>query len=105
MEKRKFSAEEKYQILEEGKTPGASIAEVCRRHQISSTLYYHWEKQAKLGCLEALKGKGNGRKKDTEAETLKEKITRLKSVISEITEENLVLKKSFRNRGKKTVSF
>lgn len=93
MEKRRWSGEEKYQILEEGQAPGASIAEVCRRHQISSSLYYHWERQAKSGCLEALKGKGNGRKKNNEVEALKDKIARLRSVISEITEENLTLKK------------
>jgi len=93
MEKRRFSAEEKYQILEEARAPGASIAEVCRRHQISTTLYYYWEKQARKASLEALKGKGNGRKRNNKEEQLKTKIQRLRSVISEITEENLTLKK------------
>jgi transposase-like protein len=93
MEKRRFSAEEKLQILEEGRAPGASIAEVCRRHQISTTLFYLWEKQAKQAALEILRGNGNGRKRDHKAERLQEKIQKLNAVISEITEENLTLKK------------
>jgi transposase len=93
MGKRRFTAAEKLQILEEGRAPGASIAEVCRRHQISSALYYYWEKQAKCASLEALKGNGNGKKQSLETKQLKDKISRLKSIISEITEENLTLKK------------
>lgn len=94
MEKRKFSAEEKYRILEEAHAPGASIAEVCRRHQISATLYYHWDKQVRKAALEALRGQGNGRKRDTQIENLQDRLQRMRAVISEITEENLVLKKS-----------
>jgi transposase-like protein len=93
MEKRRFAAEEKYRILEEGRAPGASIAEVCRRHQISTALFYYWDKQVKQASMEALKGNGNGRKKDSQVLHLQEKIQRMKSVISEITEENLTLKK------------
>lgn len=93
MEKRKFSPEEKYKILEEVHAPAASIAEVCRRHQMAPSLVYSWERQAKQGAIEALKGKGNGRKKDREADYLRDKIQKMRSVISEITEENLVLKK------------
>lgn len=95
MERRKFSGEEKYQILEEGRAPEASIAEVCRRHQISSTLYYRWEKQAKAAALEALKRGKRGKKRDKQEERLREKISRLRTVVSEITEENLTLKKRF----------
>lgn len=93
MEKRRFSSEEKFQILEEGRAPGASIAEVCRRHQISTTLFYLWEKQAKKAALEVLRGNGNGRKRNIREERLQEKIQKLNAVISEITEENLTLKK------------
>jgi transposase len=93
MEKRRFSAEEKFQVLEEGRAPGASIAEVCRRHQISTTLFYLWEKQAKKAALEVLRGNGNGRKRNIREERLQEKIQKLNAIISEITEENLTLKK------------
>jgi len=96
MEKRRFSGEEKYQVLEEAHQPSASIAEVCRRHQISTSLYYHWESLAKKGALESLNGRNNhkGKKGFGEIERLRAKISRMRSVISEITEENLVLKKN-----------
>jgi len=93
MERRRFSAEEKLQILEEGRAPGASIAEVCRRYRLSSTLFYMWEKQAKQAALEVLRGNGNRRNRDDKVERLREKIQKLNAVIGEITEENLTLKK------------
>jgi transposase len=95
MEKRRFTAEEKYQILEEARQPGASIAEVCRRHQIGTSLYYKWERDVKQAALTALNGKKHGRSdNNAEVERLQEKISRLRAVISEITEENLALKKT-----------
>lgn len=57
MTKRKFTAEEKFKILEEARQPGASVAEVCRRNQIASSLFYKWESEAKKGALEALNNK------------------------------------------------
>ena len=54
MTKRQFKPEAKYQILEEARQPGASVAEVCRRHQIASSLFYKWESEARQGALAAL---------------------------------------------------
>jgi len=50
MAKRKFTAEEKFKILEEARQPGASVAEVCRRYQIVSSLFYKWESEARKVC-------------------------------------------------------
>lgn len=94
MTKRQFSPEQKYRILEEGRQPGTSIAEVCRRHQLTSSLYYKWEAEAKQGAMIALSGKRNKGKADNKEQQLQEKIVRLRAVISEITEENLDLKKT-----------
>lgn len=94
MAKRKFTAEEKFKILEEARQPGASVAEVCRRYQIVSSLFYKWESEARKGALEALNNKkrrANGKDRETK---LEDKINRMRAVISEITEENLHLKKT-----------
>lgn len=95
MTKRQFKAEEKYRILEEARQPGASVAEVCRRHQIASSLFYKWESEARQGALAALNNKkrqgANGKSREAELEA---KLSRMRAVISEITEENLELKKS-----------
>jgi len=94
MAKRQFTAEEKFKILEEARQPGASVAEVCRRYQIVSSLFYKWESEARKGALEALNSKkrrANGKNRETE---LEDKINRMRAVISKITEENLHLKKT-----------
>ena len=94
MAKRKFTAEEKFKILKEARQPGASVAEVCWRYQIVSSLFYKWESEARKGALEALNSKKrrtNGKNRETE---LEDKINRMRAVISEITEENLHLKKT-----------
>ena len=94
MVKRQFTAEEKFRILEEARQSGTSVAEVCRRHQISSGLFYKWEGDARRGALEALSGKRGKSKAEGREQQLQEKISRLRAVISEITEENLGLKKT-----------
>ena len=94
MQNRAFTAQEKYQILEEARQPGANVSEICRRYQISSGLYYKWEKAAKNAMLAALNGQKRKKKEDKKEAHLHDEITHLRLVISEITEENLSLKKT-----------
>ncbi len=86
--KRSFTAEEKLAILEEGRAPGASIAEVCRRHQISYSMYYKWEQNAKDGMREGLKHKPSGPRdsRDDEINRLKTELLRKNYVIAQLTE-------------------
>jgi transposase len=42
--RRRWSEEERLQILSEAFAPGACVAEVCRRHDISSALIYTWRR-------------------------------------------------------------
>ncbi len=42
MRQRKWTAEEKVGIVMEGLKEKRSVAEICREHQISQTLYYRW---------------------------------------------------------------
>jgi transposase len=42
---RRWSEEERLQILTEAFSPGACVAEVCRRHDISSALIYTWRRK------------------------------------------------------------
>ena len=41
-----WSADEIFQIILKGSRPRANVAEICRRHGISSTTFYKWRKQA-----------------------------------------------------------
>lgn len=95
---RKYSAEEKFKILQEGEYGQMSINEVCRRHQISPNTYYLWRQQAHKAMLAGLNGqRGNPSKKSVHETRLEEENKRLKNTVVEITQENIDLKK--RNLG------
>ena len=89
---RRFTPEEKYQILQEGEYGNMSINEVCRRNGISTVTYYEWRKQAQFGMKEGLSDKRKHKKSHREHE-LEDEIKRLKNTIVEITQENVELKK------------
>jgi transposase len=91
--RRRWTAEEKLQILEEGRQTGQTISEVCRRHQIAPGQFYTWEKQARQGALTALRNGPRGPGKADPAPQLQAEIERLRDVIAEITAENLQLKR------------
>jgi transposase len=42
MKQRKWTGEEKLAIVMEGLKEKRSVAEICREHKISQTLYYRW---------------------------------------------------------------
>ena len=52
--RRKLSAAEKVQILEEARAPKTTVAEVLRRHQLDATTFYRWEREAKAAMRAAL---------------------------------------------------
>lgn len=89
---RRFTAEEKVKILQEGNSGSMTINEVCRRHGISAVTYYHWKKQAQESMKNGLGNQSKGKKSKREQE-LEEEIKRLKYTIVEITQENVELKK------------
>ncbi|ARU17262.1 IS66-like element accessory protein TnpA [Croceicoccus marinus] len=43
--RRRWSEEERLRILSDAFAPGACVAEVCRRHDISSALIYTWRRK------------------------------------------------------------
>lgn len=89
---RRFTPDEKFQILQEGEYGNMSINEVCRRHGISTVTYYEWRKQAQHGMKDGLTDKRKQKKSHKEQE-LEDEIKRLKNTIVEITQENVDLKK------------
>lgn len=94
---RAFTAEEKSAILKEAEQPGVTISAVCRKHRIAPTQFYRWRAVADQGAQSALKSEGRGNSKvkseASEAARLQGEIERLRAVVSEITAENLELKK------------
>ena len=91
--RRKWRPEEKLRIVLAGLAAGVEIADLCRREGINPTMYYGWRKQllASAGKVFVDKAERPGLREQRQAVEL----ARMKSVIAEITVENLELKKTF----------
>ena len=81
---RTFSQEFKRQIVEELLSGESRPAQLCRRHNISSSLLYHWKRQY-------ARGKFNN--EPTAEAALKDRIEKLERLVGRLTLENEFLKK------------
>ena len=54
---RKFTAQQKLEIVVAGLRGDRTVKDVCREHEISETLYYSWREKLIAGGREALAGK------------------------------------------------
>ncbi len=75
--KKVISASEKMEILNEGMQPGATVTEICRRHNIGSSTYYKWKRSAVHGMNEAVAGRSK------EVIALRQENARLKKLVAE----------------------
>lgn len=48
--RRRWSSAEKARIVSESLAPGATVAEVARRHDVHANLLHHWRRQARQGA-------------------------------------------------------
>jgi transposase len=79
-EKRHFTAEQKLEIVLAGIKSG-NVAEVCRAHEISNTLFYQWRDRLVEGGLVALAHKAER----YNARELKKKIAKLERALGKKT--------------------
>ena len=63
-------------------------AQLCRRHNISSSLLYHWKRQYSLGKLA---------NEPIEEAALKDRIEKLERLVGRLTLENELLKRGLQN--------
>ncbi len=47
--RRRWTAEEKRQIVEETRAPGSSVSLVARRHDLNANLLFKWKRQEEAG--------------------------------------------------------
>lgn len=59
---KKFSPEEKYQIVQEGRQSRKGVKSVCKKYGLSRETFYQWEARIKEGALSALEDKPPGPK-------------------------------------------
>lgn len=92
---KKFTAEEKYRILQEGESGTMSINEVCRRHGISTVTYYAWREKVRQAAIESLRKQVHGKRsgKSRHELELEAENARLKHTIVELSQDNVRLKK------------
>jgi len=97
--RRRFSAEEKIRVVLEGLRGEESVAELCRREGIASSMCHGWSKE----FLEAGKGRlsGDAARQATsdEVKGLRREAGALKEAAADLTPENRLLKKSMSGAG------
>ena len=81
---RSYSLEFKREVVEELLSGVSRPAQLCRRHNIASSLLYHWKKQYS-------RGKFNN--EPTEEGALQDRIEKLERLVGKLTLENEFLKR------------
>ncbi len=88
------SAEEKIKIVLEGLRGEESIAELCRREGIVTSLYYSWSKEFLEAGKRRLAGDTARQASSPEVKDLRVEAAALKEAVADLTLENRLLKKS-----------
>jgi len=86
----KWSPEEKLRIVLAGIKGERSIAQICRDHNISETLFYKWRDRFMKAAKQAFKP-NKGKNSDR---VLRARIAELERIIGQLTVENEILKKT-----------
>ncbi len=92
--RRQWSAAKKLKLVLESMNGDTKMADICRREGLSPNLLHQWRKQL-LGSAEEIFGRKHKKAASNGSEErLRNENDRMKSVIAEITAENLDLKKT-----------
>ena len=51
--RRRWTEEEKRQIVAQTRIPGMTVAEVARRHEVNTSLVFSWRRDPRLGAQDA----------------------------------------------------
>ncbi len=97
MEQRKrFTAEDKVRILREHLDNGVKLSDLSERYNVHPNLLRYWKKSLFEGALETFSGKHKNRNsKNTKEQKLQSKISKMQEVVTELSSENLELKKKY----------
>jgi len=85
---RSFSLEFKRQVVEELLSGESRPAQLCRRHNISASLLYHWKRQYSGGKFN---------NEPTSETALKDRVDKLERLVGRLTLEKEFLKKGLQN--------
>ena len=99
--RRRFAPEDKLKIVLEGLSGTIEISELCRKYQITTTMFYNWKERLLENSATVFNDK-KGRKPATERKTdeLQQGGNEAQGHIAELTTESpLALKKKIGNYG------
>jgi len=91
--RRHFSAEDKIRIVLEGLRGEVSIAEICRREGIASSMYYAWSKEFLEANKKRLVGDTKRAAPSNAVKALLREALSLKEAVADLTLENCLLTK------------
>jgi transposase len=97
--RKQHSAEERIRIVLEGLRGEDSIAELCRREGIATSLYYSWSKEFLEAGKKRLAGDTARQATAPEVKELRAEAAALKEAVADLTLENRLLKKSMIGDG------
>lgn len=95
MRQRKWTADEKLVIVMEGLKDKKSVADICREHKVSQTLYYKWRDKFLEGGRKALDHSASGE------EAHRAEVEKLQKIIGKQAIQIEILKKTEELFGKK----
>jgi transposase len=97
--RRHFSAEDKIRIVLEGLRGEESIAELCRREGIATSMYYGWSKEFLEAGKKRLAGDTTRAATSDEVKALRREAQSLKEVVADLTPDNRLLTKTMHEDG------
>ena len=99
--RRHFSSEDKAAAVKRHVVGGEAVSAICEDLGLAPNLFYRWQKELFDNAAAAFEVKGRGprpdtktRKLETKVEKLESKLAHKDSVIAEITEDYVTLKKT-----------
>lgn len=93
MPRERWAADDKIRIVMESLTTNITVAELCRKYNVSPNQYYIWKERFLAGGKQALSSP-----KDTANDQLAAENERLKKLIGELTIVNDAFKKTLEGR-------
>ena len=94
--RRRYTAEDKVRILREHLDNGVKISDLSEKYNIHPNILRRWKKDLFEGALATFSGKHTSRNgQHSKEQKLQAKIFRMQEVITELSSENLELKKKY----------
>jgi len=91
-----YRPEEKMKIVMEGLSGTIQTSELCRKYDLKPAGFYYWKDQLMNSAPDIFENRGRKVDEDRIRAEKDNEITRLKGIITEITQENLEIKKNLK---------